>query len=161
MADDARFEDAPFTDRPLRLRAEDADDLVVVSSLMQDAVARTRDIRWLPRRRRLVILANRFRWEDAEEARARDRPFERVRTALTVENVLAIRARDVDPADADAVTAVLALGWEETGEGAGRLTVSLADGARIVATSEALEATLVDLTRPWEAKAATMPSHGD
>ena len=159
MPADARFEDAPFTDRPLRLRAEDADDLVVLSSLMQDAVVRVGDIRWLARRRRLVILANRFRWEDAAEARRQHRPFERVRTALTVEGVLSLKAQRLDPTGVDAVTAVLALRWEDTGEGAGRLTVSLADGAAILAEVEALEVTLVDLTRPWEAKARAMPSH--
>ncbi|HUF55801.1 MAG TPA: DUF2948 family protein [Thermohalobaculum sp.] len=159
MGADARFEDAPFADRPLRLRAEDADDLVILSSLMQDAVVRTGDIRWLGRRRRLVILANRFRWEDAEEARRRRRPFERVRTALTVEGVLGLKAQRLDPARPDAVTAVLALGWQETAEGAGRLTVSLAEGAAIVAEVEMLDVTLVDLTRPWEARSGAMPSH--
>ena len=161
MGADARFEDAPPTDRPLRLKAEDDDDLVVVSSLLQDAVARVGDIRWLAARRRLVLLANRFRWEDAPEATRQRRPFERVRTALTVEGVLRLRAHGLNPADREAVTSVLALRWEDAGEGAGRLTVCLADGAEIVADVEMLELTLVDLTRPWEARAPSMPHHED
>lgn len=159
MGADARFEDAPFADRPLRLRAEDAEDLVILSSLMQDAVVRTGDIRWLPRRRRLVILANRFRWEDAEAAARRRRPFERVRTALTVEGVLGLKAQRLHPGRPDDVTAVLALGWTEIADGAGRLRISLAEGAAILADTEMLDVTLVDLTRPWEARSATAPSH--
>ena len=161
MGTDARFEDAPPTDRPLRLRAEDRDDLVIVSSLLQDAVARIGDIRWLAGRRRLVLLANRFRWEDAPRAERERRPFERVRTALTVEGVLRLRAHGVDPGERDGVTSILALRWEDGGEGAGRLTVCLADGAEIVAETEMLDVTLVDLTRPWEARAGRMPRHED
>ena len=36
--EDARFEDAGYSDAPLRLKIEDADDLTVISTLMQDAV---------------------------------------------------------------------------------------------------------------------------
>ena len=78
---DARFEDAPLSDRPLRLRAESADDVEVISSLVQDAVGKAGDIAWMPRKRRLVVLVNRFRWEDsagAEQAAGISRPLLRV-----------------------------------------------------------------------------------
>ncbi|MEO1318247.1 MAG: DUF2948 family protein, partial [Pseudomonadota bacterium] len=83
MSEDARFEEAPVTDRPLRLRAESAEDLQIISSLVQDAVARASDVAWMRRKRRLVLLINRFRWEDAEAAEREGRPFERVRSALS------------------------------------------------------------------------------
>ena len=157
---DARFEDAPFSDRPLRLRAEDPEDLGVISTLVQDAVARVGDIRWLERRRRLVLLMNRFRWEDAPAASAQRRPFERVRTALTIDCVLGLQARGIDPGQPEGVLAVLALGWEERTAPAGHLRVSLAGGGELRAEAEALEVALTDLTRPWEARSAEMPRHG-
>lgn len=156
---DARFEEAPLSDRPLRLQAEDREDLGVVSTLVQDAVARVGDIRWLRKRRRLVLLMNRFRWEDVPAASDQRRPFERVRAALTVNCVLDLKARGLDPGQPGAVVSVLALGWEELTAPAGRLTISLAGGAELCAEAEALEIALTDLTRPWEARAAGMPSH--
>ena len=49
MTEDARFEDAGG--RALRLQALDADDLKVVSSLVQDAVLPISEIKWQPRKR--------------------------------------------------------------------------------------------------------------
>ena len=158
---DARFEDAPLSDRPLRLRAESADDLAVISSLVQDAVGKAGDIAWMPRKRRLVMLVNRFRWEDSDDAEQAHRPFERVRSAVTVEGVLTVRARGVSPADRDQVFDLLAIVFEPAEGCAGTLTWTLAGGAEIAVEVECLDLTLADLTRPWKAKAAKAPGHED
>ena len=158
---DARFEDAPLSDRPLRLRAESAGDLEVISSLVQDAVGKAGDIAWMPKKRRLVVLVNRFRWEDSADAEQTRRPFERVRSAVTVEGVLKVRARGVSPADRDQVFDLLAIAFE-SGEGcAGTLTWTLAGDAEFAVEVECLELTLADLTRPWAAKSGKAPGHGD
>jgi Protein of unknown function (DUF2948) len=158
---DARFEDAPLSDRPLRLRAETADDVAVISSLVQDAVGKAGDIAWMPKKRRLVVLVNRFRWEDSAGAEQAQRPFERVRSAVTVEGVLKVRARGVSPADRDQVFDLLAIAFE-SGEGcAGTLTWTLAGGGEFAVEVECLELTLADLTRPWAAKSGKAPGHGD
>ncbi|MEM6487222.1 MAG: DUF2948 family protein [Pseudomonadota bacterium] len=125
---DARFEDAPFAERPIRLRAAGLEDLAVLSALAQDSVARVGDVLWLPRKRRVVILMNRFRWEAATRARAAGPrpPAERVRAALTVDQAQGLRARGVAPGKGDAVIALLALSFvpreapvdAETGDGA-------------------------------------------
>ena len=59
MSGDARFEDA--WGRALRLRALDADDLQVVSALVQDAVFPITEMAWDRRRRRFAVLVNRLR----------------------------------------------------------------------------------------------------
>lgn len=159
MTDDARFEDAPLSDRPLRLRAETADDLQVVSALVQDAVGKVGDVAWLPKKRRLVVLMNRFRWEDAASARGARRPFERVRTALTLDGVMAVKARGISPADREAVYALLALDFEPGEDCSGRIVARLAGGAELAAEVECLDASLEDLTRPWQAVAAGAPDH--
>lgn len=162
MADrDARFEDAPASDRPLRLRAEDAQDLAVLSSLAQDAVLRTGDIRWMARRRRLVLMINRFRWEDAPAARATGRPFERVRTALTFEGVLEVRARGIDASRPDGVLALLALEHAPGEDGEATITLHFSGGEALVARVEMLDAALADLSRPWQAQAPAAPDHTD
>ena len=79
---DARFEAAPLSDKPLRLKAETTEDLAVISSLVQDAVGKPGDVVWMARKRRLIVMLNRFRWEDSADALQSRRPFERVRSAL-------------------------------------------------------------------------------
>lgn len=157
-AEDARFEDAPYSDRPLRLRAADAEDLAILSSLVQDAVGRVADIRWAGRHRRLVLLLNRFRWEDRAAAESEGRAFERVRTILNVEGALKVRARGVAPGSREGVVSVLALVFEPGEEGGGRLVVACAGGVELEAEVEMLDVTLADLTRPWAARAGA-PQH--
>ena len=70
MTTDARFEDG--AEGALALRAETAEDLKVIAALVQDAVLQVTDISYEPRHRQLALLVNRFRWEDAEQARRED-----------------------------------------------------------------------------------------
>lgn len=156
---DARFEDAPLSDQPLRIKAESTEDLVVLSSLIQDAVMKVGDIHWLPRARRLIMIVHRFRWEDRDHALQQQRPFERVQSALTINDVTAVRVRDVAQDHADAVLALLSLDFFDEPDGSGRVSISMADGGEVGVEAECLNVTLTDLTQPWEAKATSAPSH--
>jgi hypothetical protein len=159
MTDDARFEDG--AERPLRLRAEDREGLTVVSALVQDAVAETSEIAWARRRRRFVLLVNRFRWEDAPAAERQGRPFERARALLSIEGVLAARASGIDPADRTLVVSLLAIGFEPGADGGGTLRILLAGDGEIALDVEALDVTLADVTRPYEALSGRRPAHAD
>ena len=101
MTEDARFEDG--REAPLNLGAMDVEDLKVLSSLVQDAVARVGDVAWMPKRRRVALVLNRFRWEDREAADKQKRAYERVRTALVFEDVIAMKARGIDEDEAYAL----------------------------------------------------------
>jgi len=156
---DARFEDVGFSDAPLRLKMEDADDLPVVSALVQDAVGLAGEITWMPRRRRAVLMLNRFRWEDKVDAEQAGRPFERVRAALVFDSVLSLRASGLNPAEKDTIYAVLNLNWTPGEDAAGLLEIALAGDGALSLQVECLEGQLVDLTRPWEAKSDKVPDH--
>ncbi len=156
---DARFEDAPYSDRPLRLRAVGEDDLAVISSLAQDAVGKAGDIVWMPKKRRLVVLVNRFRWETHIGEPTEPRPCERVRTALTIEGVQKVRARGLDPHEKERVFELLVLLFHPGDGPAGTLTLTMAGDAELAADVECLELLLTDLSRPWTAKAQKKPVH--
>ena len=47
----------------LKLRAHDAEDLAVVSALLQDAIVPAKEMTFLADERRFVMVANRFMWE--------------------------------------------------------------------------------------------------
>lgn len=158
---DARFEDgAVFADQPLRLVMASAEDLDVVSSLVQDAVGKTGEISWMPRRNRLVMLLNRFRWEDREAAEKSDRKFERVRTALIFDSARAVRSRGLDPKDGETTYAILRLSWEPGEDAEGRIVVMLAGDGDLAVDVECVDGQLTDLSRPWEAHARAAPDHG-
>ena len=154
---DASFEDGAYADRPLRIAAQSEDDLQVLSTLMQDAVGTVREISWMPKRRRLVLLVNRFRWEDREVAERQGRSSERVRCALVADGVLKVRGRGIDPSDPETVFSLLAIAFDPGEDGAGSLVLQLAGDGDLALEVECIDMRLVDLTKPWEAKAA--PSH--
>ena len=157
--DDARFEDgAAPGDVPLRLAVESIEDLGGASALLQDAVGKTGEISWMPRRRRLALLVNRFRWEDRETADRQRRPYERVRTAVVFDSVLNVRTRGLDPTDKETLFALLSLEFEPGEDGAGKLTLQLAGDGDLALDVECLDIRLSDMSRPWIAKAGA-PDH--
>jgi len=157
MVEDARFEDG--RERPLRLRALDADDLAVISALVQDAVLPIGEIRWQKSKRRLGLLLNRFRWEDLPRAERSGRTFERVRSVLVVEDVTRVATQGVDRSDSDTILSVLAIAFEPGEEGAGRVLLTLAGDGAIAADVETLEVVLQDVTRPYVAPSKSRPRH--
>jgi hypothetical protein len=159
VSEDARFEDGAET--PLRLRAESPDDLPILAALLQDAVVETTDIGWARRHRRFALLVNRFRWEDVPAAERQGRPFERVRALLAIEDVQAARATGIDPKDRDLVLSLLTLAFEPGEDGTGTLRLVFAGDGEIALTVEALDVSLADVTRPYEAPSGRRPSHDD
>lgn len=154
MSDDARFEDG--REAPLNLGALDADDLSVVSSLVQDAVFPITEMTWRAKDRRFAVLVNRFRWEDGP---TRMQNPERVQSLLVIDNVLGVASQGIDRAEKDLVLSVLALVFEPAQDGAGHVTVTLAGDGGIRLSVEALEVTLKDVTRPYVAPSGKAPDH--
>jgi hypothetical protein len=138
---------------PLRLLAEDADDLEVISAALQDAVTRIGDIQWEPRGRRLTIAFNRFRWE------ASDDPGQRVRAGLQLGGVLEVRARNLRQDASDAVLGLLALTFEPADPPGGVVNFAFADGGDLAATVECIDAALADLSDPWPTP--SKPEHAE
>ena len=154
---DARFQDGG--EAPLRLVAQDADDLKVLSALVQDAVLPVTELKFDPRRRRFAALLNRFRWEDREQAQRSGRPFERVRSLLVIEDVRKVQSMGFDRADTDQVLSLLSLSFDPGEDGTGRLTLVLAGDGAVALDVEALEVRLDDVTRPYRAPSGKAPRH--
>ena len=155
---DARFEDG--AEVPLHLVAQDAEDLKVISGLLQDAVLPITEMTWKPRQRRFALLVNRFRWEDRPAAEAARRPYERVRALLVVEDVRAVQTSGIARDDRDLVLSILALEFQPGTDGMGRLTLVLAGDGAVALEVEALEVRLEDVTRPYRAPSGRVPDHG-
>ena len=155
---DAKFEDGG--EDPLRLVAQDVEDLKVISTLVQDAVLPVTELAYDAKRRRFAILLNRFRWEDRVEAERVGRAYERVRSVLVVEDVQKVQSFGFDRAEKDLVLSLLSMEFEPGEDGTGRLTLTLAGDGAIALDVEALEVRLDDVTRPYRAPSGKVPRHG-
>lgn len=134
---------------PLRLLAQDADDLAVISAALQDAVGKVGDIAYEPKARRLTLAFNRFRWEAGTR--------QRVRSALQLGSVLGVKTRKVRRDRPDAVVELLALTFEPGEPPGGLVTLSFAGGGDLRAEVECVDAVLADLSAPWPTPRA--PAH--
>jgi hypothetical protein len=130
----------------LRMRAEDSDDLAIVSACLQDAVALVREMRYLPAERRFVMVLNRFRWVQVEEELNEDgQPvYERVHCGICFENVSAVRQVGLDQRSSGQLASLLAI---EPGEH--RIDLVFAGGAAVRLEVERLLCHLQDLDEPW------------
>lgn len=128
----------------LLLRAEDAEDLKILSACVQDMAVKPVDVAWVPRQRRLVLVGNRYRWEAKAPTR--------IRCALRFEGVLRVERREW-PEEGHAVLPLLAV----TVEGPDRLVLAFGGGTALRLHVEAVDATLEDLSGPWGA--AAVPAH--
>jgi DNA-binding protein YbaB len=137
---------------PLRLLAQDADDLAILSAAMQDAVAKVGDITYEAKARRLTIAFNRYCWE-AEGGGAR------VRSGLQLGGVLNVQARKIRRNARDAVLEVLAVTFDEGEAPGGIVTISCAGGGDLRAVVECVDAVLADISEPWPTPRA--PAHKD
>jgi hypothetical protein len=158
MTQDASFEEGG--EKPLNLGALDAEDLQIISSLVQDAVLPVTEIQWNAKARRLGLLINRIRREDVDAARQRGRPVERVQSLVFIDNVLGVASQGIDRSDKDMILQVLAVSFDPGEDAAGQVVLTLAGDGALRAEVEALEVGLRDVTRPYLAPSGKLPDHG-
>jgi hypothetical protein len=132
----------------LRLMAEDAIDLKIISAAVQDAVAQVGDIRFEAKARRLTLALNRFRWE----APAPRKGGERVRAALQLSGVLKVQAKRLRRTPKDAVVSLLSMDFHPQDEPGGTVVLTFAGGGELRCQVECVDAMLADVSDPWPTK---------
>ena len=128
----------------LRLLAEDADDLSVISAAIQDAIAHVGDLEWDPKGRRFTLALNRFRWEAPGLLLGG-----RVRAGLQFGSVLAVKSRNLRREPREAVVELLAVSFEPGEAPGGEIRLAFAGGGDLVLTVECVDAALADISSPW------------
>ena len=133
----------------LKLRAEDTEDLKVMSAHLQDALIRMGDIVFLARKRRLAIVLNRFCWE-REPGRINGKDaYERTAAGLHLDNVLSVKTRGMDRSDPEALLYMLAIDVKMEQEGEALIELQFAGNASLIARVECIEMQLEDMGEPW------------
>lgn len=135
---------------PLRLIAEDSDDLQVIAAAVQDAVAKAGDIKYSSPRRRFSIELNRYRWETSGGAA---KSGERVRALLAIDGVLSVRTRGITRRDPELIISILDTSFTPEDEPpGGKITLTFAGDGEIVLEVEVLDVTLLDSEYVWPTK---------
>jgi hypothetical protein len=129
----------------LKLRAEDAEDLGILSAILQDALVAVSEIAWLAEEKHFVLVANRFRWEPPVEGPRRN--FERRLCGLRVADVQAVQRRGFNPREGDRLLVLLALRAEP-----GVLYLDFAGGSSIRLEVGRILCHLEDFGEPWPTK---------
>ncbi len=132
---------------PLRLLAEDADDLHIISAALQDAVLRPVDIVWERQARRVTVALSRFCWECGGT---------RVMSAMQFGDVISVKSRRL-PRGPEHALELLAMDFEPGEAPGGRVTLMFAGGGDLRIDVECLDAVLTDLSERWPARVA--PTH--
>ncbi len=139
----------------LKLCAFDEEDLAVLSAHVQDAVLKVADLVWLPQEGRFAVAMNRFIWEKAADGKRK--AFERRRSVLSFDRVLAARSSHIDRDRPEAVLELLAVSFETSDTPAGKVTLVFAGGGAVQLDVEVIEARLADLGAAWATSAK--PEH--
>jgi hypothetical protein len=134
----------------LRLLAEDADDLAVISAALQDAVCKVGDITYDPEARTFTLAVNRYRWEVGGA---------RVRAALQLGSVLSVQSRKVRRDAPSAVLELLAVTFEPGPAPSGAVVLNFAGDADVRVEVECVDAVLADVSAAWPTP--RRPKHAD
>ena len=130
------------TSDKLKLRAEDEEDLAVISAFLQDALLPVAEMVYLAEEQRFVLVANRFMWERPPvDKKGRS---ERTLTGLAFEGVTAVQVRGFERSQGDRILQVLAV---RSAPGAIIFEFSGADAMRLEVGR--ILCHLEDIGEPW------------
>lgn len=131
----------------LKLRAEDDEDIAVISAVLQDALVAVADMAFVEEDRRFVLLANRLKRESAGSA------LTRVRCGVRFDDVRAVQRQRFSPRDADRILVLLAVRRDVDGA----LRIDFAGGAGLRLEVGRILCHLEDLGEPWPTR--QVPRH--
>ncbi len=131
-----------MTDETLKLRAKDAEDIEIISAVLQDSIVPICDIAFEKDESAFVAVVQRFRRE------AKEGEYERVCCALTVKGVTGVHTHNIDQRDPDKILDLLAIILEP----AKCLNFVFAGDARIRLDLSDWTVLVEDFGEPWPTK---------
>lgn len=137
----------------LRLIAQTPDEVSIISAHIQDAILRSADIAYLSDDHIFVMMMNRFAWE-------MQRKKQRIRSALTLRNVLDVRQKAIVQERRTELLSLLALTFTPAAtKPDGIIELVFSGGGVIQLTVDACALILEDVTPAWKARATPQHKH--
>lgn len=145
----------PLPKNGLRWQAEDSHDLTLLSSALQDGIVEVGNISYDRKGRNFTLLLSRFRWELDDYGKG-----QRVAAALRIDSVLAVKARGINRTNPEGKAVLLSCEFVADDEPpSGQMRLVFAGGGEIAIDVECIDAMLVDIANPRNARAR--PDHSD
>jgi DUF2948 family protein len=141
---------------PLRLRAEDAEDLAVISACLQDALVVVGDFAFDRDEHRFMFVANRFRWEGGLPPAAGEGGFERILCGIAFDEVTGVSYRGFRRVDDGRILSLLAI-RSGRGDKGGVVDLEFAAGATVRLEIGGIRCRLKDLGEPYPTR--WLPDH--
>ncbi len=139
----------------LKWQAVDAEDLVLLSSVLQDGIAPVGQIKFDSKARTLTVMLNRFRWELPDYGKG-----QRVASILRIDGVLDIKAKGINRANPESLAVILSLEFTPDDEPPGGvLSLTFAGGGEIRMQAEMIDMMLADIGPARSARAR--PAHDE
>ena len=135
-------------DLSLKLRAEDEEDLSVISACLQDSLVLVGDLAYFPEEKRFMLVANRFLWE-----RGKPRPavaHERALAGVVFGGVEAVTYRGFQKGDRERLLCLLAARYE-VDAGKAAIILEFSAGAIVRLEVTRIDCRVKDLGEPWPA----------
>jgi Protein of unknown function (DUF2948) len=128
----------------LKLRAEDADDLAVISACLQDALVAVRDLAYVPEDRAFLFVANRFRWESGLRPAPGEAGYQRILCGISFSEVVAVSYNGFRRSENGRILSLLAIRAES-----GAIHLEFSGGAAIRLEAARILCHARDLGEPW------------
>jgi DUF2948 family protein len=135
---------APDDSATLKLRAEDADDLSVISACLQDALVAVRDLAYIPEDRTFLFVANRFRWEGGLRPAAGEAGHQRTLCGISFSEVASVSYSGFRRSESGRILSLLAIRSES-----GAIHLEFSGGAAIRVEVARILCHARDLGEPW------------
>ena len=135
---------APDDGAALKLRAEDTEDLAVISACLQDALVPVRDLAYVPEDRTFLFVANRFRWENGLSPAPGEAAYERTLCGITFSEVAAVSYNGFRRTEDSRILSLLAIRPED-----GAVHLEFSGGATIRLEVARILCLATDLGEPW------------
>ena len=128
----------------LKLRAEDAEDLLVISACLQDALVPVRDLAYIPEERTFLLIANRFRWENGVRPAPGEAGLERTLCGIMFSEVTAVSYSGFRRSENGRILSLLAIRAEN-----GKVHLEFSGGAAIRLEVACILCHAKDVGEPW------------
>ena len=126
----------------LKLRAKDAEDIQVISAVLQDSIVPVCDITFEPDAGTFIVVTQRLRREGGEAE-----TYDRICCALTINGVKNVHTHGIDQHNSEKILDLLAIILEPSQV----LTLVFAGDVRIRLSLETWGGTVEDFGEPWPA----------
>ncbi len=142
----------------LKLRAQDNEDLTIISAYLQDAVTVVGDFDFNPKNRVFAMMVNRYLWEEYRNAPKEERKHNclRIRTGCHFENVLKVSALNFPQNKKTEALELLAIESGTLENENIAIDLIFSGDATLRLEAELIEAHMQDVGNPYPAKCHPM-----